>query len=1079
MGMMSQESSEQNGQNDPINSNANNNNNGKVVDEGNNLWNNSIGTSQLLTPLNSQSESVAVGSEQNDTETAADQQATRKRGEEGQSQSFHLSAGSQQQQQQRQTQGTTSPTRHIQSDTDAASSHRQREQHTRELTPPQTQGEGGGEHEGKQSPEESSATRHDASQTSMTEPFSKDEGALVNGVNDVVEEQPQDHDGEEEEEGEVNVDEETQTLRMSQVLMIKTMDEEYSQSVDDKTEVGDDDEGGATDEKDDEVIVAETADGSDEVAVGENKTEATREPEKEDTVTAGDGKAIDNTTEVDTESSYQTVKENKRTSPTKLPKASSDMEVDETCGAKSDTEMSSNEGGEKLTNDNVLNEEVEAAQDVNNTAMFEVEEEGAAQNHKGGESGSDEDYFDDDPMGTQEMVSSRETDNYGASNGLLTQAVDSGDEMSTGEDREDGDATMVERTIASFIRPSNVDVAEGYEPLSGLTEPSQSTNNLEGLPSISFTAGNAKRKMEAKDTNTSQVNGDRAEDGGDEHNSVAEEEDDAASASTPVVDNRDKSQLTADEGKVESDVAPSSQEEKKEESDDETAGGTDDNLYGGETQTLPSGSSQRLASKQQQASIDDDVVEELSNETEEDLYNQRTHQIEAPKPSTPIATENDMEDDIFNQETQQIVATKPTVNPNGSAKEQDHGSVAEQDATVLGAADTSGAHKDMHVNTAVTKALAKESEANPTSNVHDDDFGESQDLLEISPFKPAQAAARKTDAKADNEELSRKTSPAMQTTGVAPPKKSPAIESKQPTNKPAEETKQPANQTATKTVNESQWMSITRHMHREEVAECNSSPRLAMPKFKTSEKKSSPALDSADDKQNLAGDGSDDDSWFGNGQNDDVHDDIEDTQPTQDTLHEQQRSASLKRLSRATSTSSTYETFSSRNHSKSGNAGRSGGKKKAITPKALHIQEKNYKLDDASSESLSGESEEEESDEEHDNPPYEQSQTNNRAMKQLMEVKRLAKELPSAKELRKIASRQHLSDEIALLKKAHAAEVKGLKQKVSNLKAMIKDRDASLEVSGRVSMNILCLCILISNPLPYLACITGKECYHQ
>mmetsp|Transcript_16550 Transcript_16550/g.35758 ORF Transcript_16550/g.35758 Transcript_16550/m.35758 type:complete len:2289 (+) Transcript_16550:224-7090(+) len=245
-------------------------------------------------------------------------------------------------------------------------------------------------------------------------------------------------------------------------------------------------------------------------------------------------------------------------------------------------------------------------------------------------------------------------------------------------------------------------------------------------------------------------------------------------------------------------------------------------------------------------------------------------------------------------------------------------------------------------------------------------------------------------------------------------------------------------------IEQTKWMSSARHLHvnqKEANSNC-SSPRLLMPSFKPIRSPTKPTL-----SNDGAEDGSDNESWPGRGHNFNDSDSIENTQEDE---HEVKRPSTFKRLSRGTSRSSAHDDASSKispqSNEKTAKTSGGSGAKRAIKPKVLRY-EAVTKSDDASSTSAASDSSSEaefsdSDDVNNDNVHHlQQSQTDQQIMKQLREVKAMASNLPSAEEIRDIASRKQLADEMVELKKLHKTSINKLKREKSKLVAQLNNAE--------------------------------------
>ena len=274
---------------------------------------------------------------------------------------------------------------------------------------------------------------------------------------------------------------------------------------------------------------------------------------------------------------------------------------------------------------------------------------------------------------------------------------------------------------------------------------------------------------------------------------------------------------------------------------------------------------------------------------------------------------------------------------------------------------------------------------------------------------------------------------------------------------------------------ETKWMSSSRHLNgnnkkqdenESKESECNSSPRLLMPSFKSIQK-NAPSKPTTLDQ--IAEDGSDDDdeSWVGNGHNYDHSDPIENTQDDHGIVSH--HPSAFKRLSRGTSSrsscrhddsSSKFSSTSTSNEMQA-KANVAGSEAKSILkPKVLRygalVKHPADKDEDRSVSSGDSDSSQEAEFDDDDNAKnasnFPQSQSEQRIMEQLLEVQEMASHLPSAEEWQEMVSRKELSDEIAELKKSHKAAIQKLQREKTKLKTQLKraeetvnSRDATIK----------------------------------
>ena len=242
-------------------------------------------------------------------------------------------------------------------------------------------------------------------------------------------------------------------------------------------------------------------------------------------------------------------------------------------------------------------------------------------------------------------------------------------------------------------------------------------------------------------------------------------------------------------------------------------------------------------------------------------------------------------------------------------------------------------------------------------------------------------------------------------------------------------------------INETEWLPSARNLHgtKDKV------PLLLIPSPKPQ-------------RNNVAGDpiepplddsvefGSDTQSWSGNGHNYTDYT-IEDTQNENETRNP----SAFKRLSRDSSSLQNNAALKSSSIKKGNPYSKRGGEMSSIMkPKILRYNALT-KLDDESSKSAgSGLSSEAEFDDDFSATRYAdhlQSQTDQRILKQLEEVKAI---LPSAEEIQDIASRKQLSAEIFELKKSHHESVNKSRRENSQIFSQLKVAEETIRQKDKV-----------------------------
>jgi len=229
---------------------------------------------------------------------------------------------------------------------------------------------------------------------------------------------------------------------------------------------------------------------------------------------------------------------------------------------------------------------------------------------------------------------------------------------------------------------------------------------------------------------------------------------------------------------------------------------------------------------------------------------------------------------------------------------------------------------------------------------------------------------------------------------------------------------------------DAEWTSSNRYPNRNEN---RSPPRLVLPSFKTSDN----SMENERSTRNASGqnspDASDDGSWCEPVAKGYFSDFIEDTQSQEHRRNEVKRVSSLKRLSRGPSTSTkdddestSEEEFQSQNYQSQS--------PRSIGPKIL-----SYGMEDEVSATSSSRSQQlsgSDADFHHSSEvDIEPSQTNLNIRKQLQKMKSMAMNLPDAKELKYIISREELLEKVDSL---HRKESE-YKAEINHYKAVMKD----------------------------------------
>ena len=261
---------------------------------------------------------------------------------------------------------------------------------------------------------------------------------------------------------------------------------------------------------------------------------------------------------------------------------------------------------------------------------------------------------------------------------------------------------------------------------------------------------------------------------------------------------------------------------------------------------------------------------------------------------------------------------------------------------------------------------------------------------------------------------------------------------------------------------------LTSNDHREEdflwlSNRHESSPRLVLPSLKSNaaqkEEANNPIKTTAEEQHSMTAEETDDESMFDNYNAHPLESDpIEDTQ-TQD-LHCQKQPTHLKRLSRGTPKySSTKKDSTSKSsslplntratnssHKKQYENDLNRKSKSKITPKVLHY----------TGPEEDGESDAEFEPDEHShsnkdqNVPFQKSEITVRALKQLEEIEEFTKHLPSIEEMRELASRKELRNEILEIQRSHNKEVNRLRHLLNQKEEIIREKNKEISMNHTV-----------------------------
>jgi len=309
-----------------------------------------------------------------------------------------------------------------------------------------------------------------------------------------------------------------------------------------------------------------------------------------------------------------------------------------------------------------------------------------------------------------------------------------------------------------------------------------------------------------------------------------------------------------------------------------------------------------------------------------------------------------------------------------------------------------------------------------TQNDHESQTQQSQDLLALTPVKEKRGSSKKSPARQkDDDEVG--TKKASENDVVAATVKPTVMQKSSP--KRSNETSVEA--ASSKKV-ESKWLSSTREEASPE------GPRLVIPSFKSTE---NPTLDESEEEA------SDDEAWVGHGlRNEHPEDDIENTQ--EDYL-QQQKNVSLKRLSVKRSRSPSND---------SSTVDEAEEIEESFAPKVLRYGGLTKKSEPTDTQSQSSEAEfNEDYDDDNDDESevgrttFPQSQTDEAIKRQLKEIQEMT--LPSTKQLKEIASRKRMSDQIAEMRERHEKEMKALKRENTKLRNAVKDKEEIIDERDR------------------------------
>jgi len=446
-------------------------------------------------------------------------------------------------------------------------------------------------------------------------------------------------------------------------------------------------------------------------------------------------------------------------------------------------------------------------------------------------------------------------------------------------------------------------------------------------------------------------------------------------------------------------------------------------LYDGETQQLLSGPSQILTGpsnspKGSDLANDKDDVEMKDDEvvaTATTGDNDSDAKMNVDEAADGVGSEDEYNE---NELTQPLVKPKPgdnDVNANNKKDERENGddeSFVELKHTQENGLPSALSYPEDHIEK--DHSPKKASNLDHTQNDHESQTQQSQDLLALTPVKDKHESSVTSPARQKDidEVVAKKTSEH----DVNPASVKPTVQ-QMPSPDPSNESIKAA---SPKKV-ESKWLSSTR----EEVNPEGS--RLLIPSFKAAE---NPTLNEDEEEA------SDDEAWVGHGlHNDHPEDDIENTQ---DDYLQQQKNVSMKRLSVKRSRSPSND---------SSTVDEAEELEESFAPKVLRYGHLSKKSEPPDVQSQSSEAEFNVDDDDDDDDDesevgrttFPQSQTDEAIKRQLKEIEEMT--LPSTKQLKEIASRKHMSDQIEEMRARHQKEMKSLKRENSMLRNTLKEKD--------------------------------------
>jgi hypothetical protein len=452
-------------------------------------------------------------------------------------------------------------------------------------------------------------------------------------------------------------------------------------------------------------------------------------------------------------------------------------------------------------------------------------------------------------------------------------------------------------------------------------------------------------------------------------------------------------------------------------------------LYDGETQQLLTGPSQIHTSPSKVAKDSDLAANEGKEEEGGDDF-------EITDEPTPDANDDDVEmkldeddetDDGYNEQTQPLDkpnsgddATKTNVEKR-KHDDDDDDSLVDMQHTQENGLSSALSYPNDHIEK--EQSPVKAATLYHTQN----ETQQSQDLLALTPLKENSDSHMKsptTQQKEDNDNDDVKaTSDKVLGSAISKPK--PIVQQKSSPMKAASPKKA-----------DSKWIS----RNREEASP--EGPRLVFPSFKGAEK--SIGNEHKDEA-------SDDEAWVGGGlQSDHPCDDIEDTQD--DYLQQKPKEVSFKRLSAKRSRSPSID-------SSTADEAEVEDPDDTFVPKVLRYggdrTKKNEPCDTRSQSSSEAEFNEDNGDDDDDDDcddndydgsgightaaAFPLSQTDEAIKRQLREIQEMA--LPSTKQLKEIASRKRMSDQITAMRERHEEEINALKRENAKLRNALKKKD--------------------------------------